>query len=84
MVDFCFDFNMSWHHKGIGLMTIVFGSNSVFESRGCQMWKQFNCPITGEWKKKVYEDNEIVLDYKKELNTNMYYNVNDLQRCQIK
>lgn len=48
------------------------------------MWKQFNCPITGEWKKKVYEDNEIVLDYKKELNTNMYYNVNDLQRCQIK
>lgn len=48
------------------------------------MWKQSNCPITGEQKKKVYEDNGIVLDYKKELNTNMYYNVNDPQRCHIK
>lgn len=82
VVGFCFDFNMSWHHKGIGLVMVVFGSNSVFESRGCQ---QSNCPLTGEWKKKnVYEDNGIVLDYKKKLNTNIYYNVKDPQRCHIK
>lgn len=35
-------------------------------------------------KKNVYEDNGIVLDYKKKLNTNIYYNVKDPQRCHIK
>lgn len=36
------------------------------------MWKRSNCPLTGEWQKKnVYEDNGIVLDYKKKLNTNI-------------
>lgn len=35
--------------------------------------------LSNNWwmEKKVYEDNETVLDYKKELNINMYYNVND-------
>lgn len=35
-------------------------------------------------KKNVYEDNGIVLDYKKKLNTNIYYNVDDPQRFHIK
>lgn len=49
------------------------------------MWKRSNCPLTGEWQKKnVYEDNGIVLDYKKKLNTNIYYNVDDPQRFHIK
>lgn len=35
--------------------------------------------LSNNWwmEKKAYEDNETVLDYKKELNINMYYTVND-------